>query len=363
MLLPTSPAALAAFDAGVLLNELRWNLMHDAVVGDPEHRQAVGQAVELFGRLFPRLVSEIEPTRVHQAFSQLRDSLEAWNSVQGSEEFADAWDAAFRILRRKYDGPCLIAALHPGGPTGAEVKNALEEVVGEAQHRFDAIKETLTDLFPAGPLLVLFQVAEFLDRVSRPPELLEHLVRLMPVDSGSQPRTNDDTATSFGFGAHGLATVECRIRTVSCEPGQVEASSSWAVEADMLLAQLELPSDLQSRFANMPRTDWFERSRRFIENLQSHLRPPVVPNWIGRSGDQWIGELHFDGEVITHVRSGAPNRISILDAFQKAGWPAVLPSPFRPGSPKLHQTVNDMKRSIKGIDFWVESDFIYWRRR
>ena len=63
MVLRPGPAALAAFDAGQALNALRWNVLHDAIVGG-EYRAAVATTFASFRRILVELATDLDGSRL-----------------------------------------------------------------------------------------------------------------------------------------------------------------------------------------------------------------------------------------------------------------------------------------------------------
>jgi hypothetical protein len=80
-----------------------------------------------------------------------------------------------------------------------------------------------------------------------------------------------------------------------------------------------------------------------------------VMNWclsLGKPPDQkprWDGDnrtVHFRGSPIKTYRRGTAHRqIEILEAFEKEGWPSIIPEPFNNQS-LLSQTLRDLNRAL-----------------
>ena len=73
---------------------------------------------------------------------------------------------------------------------------------------------------------------------------------------------------------------------------------------------------------------------------------PLKPHW--NAGTR---ELTLGGKLVKRFRQQAENQIAILDAFQKAGWPASIPDPL-PADPDvegdhLHDTIQGLNRNQK----------------
>jgi hypothetical protein len=70
------------------------------------------------------------------------------------------------------------------------------------------------------------------------------------------------------------------------------------------------------------------------------------PRW---DNSQNPGKLWLGNVLLREVAPQARNIISILEAFEKRGWPQTIDDPL-PGGPdpeRLHQTVNQLNKGLK----------------
>ena len=85
------------------------------------------------------------------------------------------------------------------------------------------------------------------------------------------------------------------------------------------------------------------------------------PRW-----DEKSGELRLGDRVLRKLKRGAPSQMKVLKAFEEAGWPQLIPSPFSSIEFKSkNDTLYDLNRGTTGIEFFSEGDGqrIGWRKK
>ncbi|MFO0957084.1 MAG: hypothetical protein U0800_06405 [Isosphaeraceae bacterium] len=92
-----------------------------------------------------------------------------------------------------------------------------------------------------------------------------------------------------------------------------------------------------------------------IPNLDS-----VLPHW-----DRGLRELRYRGVLCRKYGQKAPNQFTILDNFQRLGWPDSIPDPWRRPE-TLSITVKDMNRHLNTncpMSFFIENNQVRWAGR
>jgi hypothetical protein len=85
---------------------------------------------------------------------------------------------------------------------------------------------------------------------------------------------------------------------------------------------------------------FFEASGRaipleLVEDMKARLR------WDRERRQLWYGEI-----LCRKYGREAPIQFELLDAFQEAGWPQTIDSPFPQNESKLRETIRDLNRRL-----------------
>jgi hypothetical protein len=109
--------------------------------------------------------------------------------------------------------------------------------------------------------------------------------------------------------------------------------------------------------------DWDElpKIRQLVDQFPRSLAVPrVTPRW---DADAW--QLGYGSRLARERKRGAPMVQKVLDAFDDAGWPDRIPSPFGEDAERLHNTLNRLRGNGKLKHITFESsdggDLVWWR--
>ena len=154
----------AAFEAGRLINRLRWALLQDSFLRDDQLEEEVQRCFQELGSKVLVLASVDICARLK---SGMLDRLEEWRKITGTREYGEsAFDAChkYRLLAM-----------------GEEMEDDFDDVAGGAR-RFaeDAESIVLEAIGEREELRTIFLLGQFIDQGVRPPITTTSVFRLVP---------------------------------------------------------------------------------------------------------------------------------------------------------------------------------------
>lgn len=94
-------------------------------------------------------------------------------------------------------------------------------------------------------------------------------------------------------------------------------------------------------------------SRAAAEHAALRARREAVPSW-----HKGLGELRYRGEVIREVKPAAKNLRTILDEFERDGWPSEIydPFPIDDASDRRRRAVATLNEGLRRVRFLSTGD-------
>ncbi|MEI8374426.1 MAG: hypothetical protein WCJ35_16500 [Planctomycetota bacterium] len=332
---------VAAWDAGRLLNRLRFHLIQAWLAGD---RGQSALAIEQFVALVPVLRRAVVSAEASDALitdiDRERDNwVASFDSVAQRDELVSA-NAAFAVMAESSQSEGAVA----------------EQVLGDALASIRGIYATVRGAINSAMdhrHRQAFAAGEMVDGAIRPPTVY----REMPRGSLAHP---------LGPGRIDAATSE----------GPASTPSAWIMHHRGDAHRWYLPTGCMEHTSKRPGERWFQDLAEFWKVLKLHGEPPsgsnlrprtslerlvdaidqrvrnallrhgVVPQW-----DADSGELRIGTTIVRKVALRASNLLPVLSCFQEDGWPQRIDSPIEDNSQTLHATIRTLNKGLALIRF------------
>ena len=332
---------VAAWDAGRLLNRLRFHLIQAWLARDQGQSTL---AVEQFVALVPVLRRAVVSTEASDAL------------IADVDRERDNWVAAFDSVAQHdvlVSANAAFAALAESSQSEGAVA---EQVLGEALASIRGIYATLRGaiISQLDPLhQQVFEFGEMLDGARRPPTIYRDMPR---GSSGQFPDPGRIDATT--------------------NEGPASTPSAWIRQQRGCEHRWYLPTGCVEHTSERPGERWFQDLAEFWRILELSGDPPNAPGPRSRGTLQQLiagidrrvrlalsrlgvmphwdvdrSELRIGAIVVRNVAQRATNLIRVLSVFEEDGWPRRIDSPLDPGPARFADTIRKLNENLTSIRF------------
>jgi hypothetical protein len=325
----------AGFEAGRLINQLRWNLLQAVLVYDPQLGEEISQGFEQLGsKVFAIAAKTDHGVRLQ---SRMVGLLEEWRELTGTEEFAESVHTAFFKYRRR--------------ALGKEIENDFDDVVGVARHFAKKAKEIVHEAIGEKEgLKTIFVLGKYIDRGLRPLITTDDVFCYETTPEqrcanyqGDEDEDENDVPVQKVIRTPGEEwlsrpvlperLVRARFVGRKINPGEIHPTSTWAEDVAILWQKVPMPAELPDSVFALARSPDVQVTKELTEAIigaaaQACERLTVVRTDTGPvRGSSMPGSLSpsttgiADAEAPDEQRSrGVPPADSNLADERHAGW-------------------------------------------
>jgi len=329
----TRAAALAAWDAGRLLNQMRFQMVQAWLLPDKERASRVENLLESLVALLRQAAPSVESG--DRLVRLLDDERENWHAAFGSSDHADALVAANKDLEI-------------GSSSSRRTATVREEVIGSLLTPVNAVYRILRNAVASELPELQRQVVAFgeaFDQGLHPPAVF----RDMPYGQPARELLGEATPLMSWTGSRPVCQ-EWHLPTASVESATEVPAGRWFTELAHHWTCIGLtgePPTVESSGRN-------RNIRSIVASIDHQVRTALSrwrlkPHW-----DSEKSELRVGDAVVRHVPRRAKNLIQVLSAFEAKNWPNWIENPFPLRDPKLHETLRTLNDGLQLISFHAD---------